>query len=98
MAGLDHERLFLAANMLGLARRAFDDAVAYIREREQFGRPVGSFQALRHRVADLATEIECTRLLVREVALDCDVYPEKLFPREASIEPGVARLNAFWWP
>lgn len=88
--GLDHERLFLAANMLGLARRAFDDAVAYIREREQFGRPVGSFQALRHRVADLATEIECTRLLVREVALDCDAYPEKLFPREASM----AKLKA----
>ncbi len=90
MAGLNHERLFLAANMLGLARRAFDDAVAYVREREQFGRPVGSFQALRHRVADLATEIECTRLLVREVALDCDAYPEKLFPREASM----AKLKA----
>lgn len=80
MAGLNHERLFLAANMLGLARRAFDDAVAYVREREQFGRPVGSFQALRHRIADLATEIECTRLLVREVAADCDAEPDRLFP------------------
>lgn len=90
MAGLNHERLFLAANMLGLARRAFDDAVGYVREREQFGRPVGSFQALRHRVADLATEIECTRLLVREVALDCDAQPDKLFPREASM----AKLKA----
>ncbi|NBM19630.1 acyl-CoA dehydrogenase family protein [Streptomyces sp. GC420] len=90
MAGLNHERLFLAANMLGLARRAFDDAVAYVREREQFGRPVGSFQALRHRIADLATEIECTRLLVREVALDCDAEPDRLFPREASM----AKLKA----
>ncbi|WP_327179667.1 acyl-CoA/acyl-ACP dehydrogenase [Streptomyces sp. NBC_01335] len=90
MAGLNHERLFLAANMLGLARRAFDDTVAYVREREQFGRPVGSFQALRHRIADLATEIECTRLLVRETALDCDAQPEKLFPREASM----AKLKA----
>lgn len=42
MAGLNYERLFLAATMRGLARRAFDDAVAYVREREQFGRPVGS--------------------------------------------------------
>ncbi|WP_329303711.1 acyl-CoA/acyl-ACP dehydrogenase [Streptomyces sp. NBC_00659] len=90
MAGLNHERLFLAANMLGLARRAFDDAVAYVREREQFGRPVGSFQALRHRIADLATEIECTRLLVREVAADCDAEPARLFPREASM----AKLKA----
>ncbi|GAB7106945.1 acyl-CoA dehydrogenase [Streptomyces phaeofaciens JCM 4814] len=90
MAGLNYERLFLAANMLGLARRAFDDAVAYVREREQFGRPVGSFQALRHRIADLATEIECTRLLVREVALDCDAQPDRLFPREASM----AKLKA----
>ncbi|QNP66597.1 acyl-CoA dehydrogenase family protein [Streptomyces genisteinicus] len=90
MAGLNHERLFLAANMLGLARRAFDDALAFVREREQFGRPVGSFQALRHRIADLATEIECTRLLVRETALDCDAQPDKLFPREASM----AKLKA----
>ncbi|MGW3661912.1 acyl-CoA dehydrogenase family protein [Streptomyces sp. NPDC005141] len=90
MAGLNYERLFLAANMLGLARRAFDDAVAYVREREQFGRPVGSFQALRHRIADLATEIECTRLLVREVAADCDAEPDRLFPREASM----AKLKA----
>ncbi|MFJ6124345.1 acyl-CoA dehydrogenase family protein [Streptomyces griseoviridis] len=90
MAGLNDERLFLAANMLGLARRAFDDAVSYLREREQFGRPIGSFQALRHRVADLATEIECARLLVREVAADCDAEPERLFPREASM----AKLKA----
>ncbi|OQR65651.1 acyl-CoA dehydrogenase [Streptomyces maremycinicus] len=90
MAGLNHERLFLAANMLGLARRAFNDTVAYVRRREQFGRPVGSFQALRHRIADLATEIECTRLLVREVALDCDAHPDRLFPREASM----AKLKA----
>ncbi|MFI0238620.1 acyl-CoA dehydrogenase family protein [Streptomyces sp. NPDC016845] len=90
MAGLNHERLFLAANMLGLARRAFDDAVTYVRGREQFGRPVGSFQALRHRIADLATEIECARLLVREVALDCDARPDTLFPREASM----AKLKA----
>ncbi|MGW0605167.1 acyl-CoA dehydrogenase family protein [Streptomyces sp. NPDC002644] len=90
MAGLNYERLFLASNMLGRARRAFDDAVAYVREREQFGRPVGTFQALRHRVADLATELECTRLLVREVALDCDAQPDKVFPREASM----AKLKA----
>ncbi len=58
MAGLNVERLILAALMLGTAQRAFDDALDFITQRKQFGRPVGSFQALRHRVADLATEIE----------------------------------------
>src|SRR3954469_527425 len=64
MAGLNHERLIIAAQALGLARRAFDDTLKFVTEREQFGRPVGTFQALRHRIADLATEVECTRLLV----------------------------------
>ncbi|MGW7516530.1 acyl-CoA dehydrogenase family protein [Streptomyces sp. NPDC054796] len=85
MAGLNAERLFLAANMLGLTRRIFEDTVAYVRTREQFGRPVGSFQALRHRLADLATELECARLLVFDTAAACDAEPERLFPREASM-------------
>ena len=60
MAGLNVERLILAATALGIAQRAFDDALAYVKERKQFGRPIGSFQALKHRIADLATELECT--------------------------------------
>ncbi len=44
---------------LGIAQRAFDDALAYVKERKQFGRPIGSFQTLKHRLADLATELEC---------------------------------------
>ena len=58
MAGLNHERLIIAAQALGMAQRAFDDVLAYVKERKQFGRPIGTFQALRHRLADLATEIE----------------------------------------
>jgi isovaleryl-CoA dehydrogenase len=85
MAGLNHERLVLAAVMLGTAQRAFDDALAFVREREQFGRPVGTFQALRHRIADLATEIACCRLLVYGVAKLVDDSPGRLFPREASM-------------
>ena len=46
MAGLNVERLILAALMLGAGRRAFDDTLAYVKERKQFGRPIGSFQAL----------------------------------------------------
>ena len=44
MAGLNVERLILAASALGIAQRAFDDVLAYVKERKQFGRPIGSFQ------------------------------------------------------
>ena len=83
--GLNVERLILAALMLGIAQRAFDDALAYVKEREQFGRPIGSFQALKHRIADLATEIECCRLLTYDVAATVDANPGAMFPREASM-------------
>jgi len=85
MAGLNIERLILAASMLGTAQRAFDDTLAYLKEREQFGRPIGSFQALKHRVADLATEIECCRLLTYDVAQKVDADPTAMFAREASM-------------
>jgi isovaleryl-CoA dehydrogenase len=85
MAGLNVERLIVAANALGIAQRAFDDALAYIKERKQFGRPIGSFQTLRHRIADLATELEATRLLVYDVARKVDEAPDQMLPREASM-------------
>jgi isovaleryl-CoA dehydrogenase len=85
MAGLNLERLILAAMLLGTARRAFDDALAYIKQREQFGRPIGSFQVLQHRIADLATDLECCRLMVYDVAAQVDADPNKMLPREASM-------------
>jgi alkylation response protein AidB-like acyl-CoA dehydrogenase len=85
MSGLNVERLILAAMMLGTAQRAFDDTLAYVKERRQFGRPIGSFQALSHRLADLATEIECCRLLTYEVAQAVDAEPGRMFAREASM-------------
>jgi alkylation response protein AidB-like acyl-CoA dehydrogenase len=90
MAGLNVERLIIAAQHLGAARRAFDDALAYVKERKQFGRPIGTFQALRHRIADLATDLECCRLLVYDVASRVDADPGAMFPREASM----AKLKA----
>jgi isovaleryl-CoA dehydrogenase len=90
MAGLNVERLILAASALGIAQRAFDDVLAYVKERRQFGRPIGSFQALKHRIADLATEIECARLLVYDVARKVDADPDRMLPREASM----AKLKA----
>ena len=85
MAGLNVERLITAATILGLGQRAFDDALAYIKERKQFGRPIGSFQVLRHRIADLATELECVRLLIYELARRTEANPHEMLPREASM-------------
>jgi alkylation response protein AidB-like acyl-CoA dehydrogenase len=85
MSGLNVERLIVAANALGIAQRAFDDALAYIKERRQFDRPIGSFQTIKHRVADMATEIEATRLLVYDVARKVDAAPQEMLPREASM-------------
>jgi alkylation response protein AidB-like acyl-CoA dehydrogenase len=90
MAGLNNERLIIAAQALGMAQRALDDVLAYVKERKQFGRPIGSFQALRHRLADLATEVEATRLLVYGVAARVDSEPGAMLPREASM----AKLKA----
>jgi len=85
MAGLNVERLILAAIMLGVGERAFDDALAYVKERTQFGRPIGSFQALQHRLADLATELEAARLMTYWVASKVDEDPNRMLPREASM-------------
>jgi len=85
MAGLNKERAILGALALGLAQRAFDDTLAYVKERHQFGRPIGSFQALQHRLADLATDLVQARLLVRWVARLTDEDPERMLPQEASM-------------
>ena len=85
MAGLNIERLILAATMLGIGQRAFDDALAYAKERKQFGRPIGSFQALQHRFADLATDLEAARLMTWWVATLNDEDPDRMLPKEASM-------------
>ncbi|TQF68805.1 acyl-CoA dehydrogenase [Rhodococcus spelaei] len=90
MTGLNFERLILSAMILGTAERAFEDTLGFITQRKQFGRAIGSFQALRHRMADLATEIECTKLLVYSVAREADAHPDKMLAREASM----AKLKA----
>ncbi|CAM3008725.1 acyl-CoA dehydrogenase family protein [Skermania piniformis] len=85
ISGLNIERVVIGALALGQARRAFDDTLRYVKERSQFGRPIGSFQALSQRLADLATEIEATRVLVHDVAQRVDENPGVLLPREASM-------------
>src|SRR6187549_322907 len=65
---LDGGRISIAALALGLAQAALDASVPYAREREQFGRPIGSFQGVAFMIADMATEIEAARALVWRAA------------------------------
>ena len=62
-------RLLAAAEMLGLAQRLFDDTIAYVKQREQFGVAIGSFQALQHRLVDCYAGLEQSRSMVYRVAL-----------------------------
>jgi alkylation response protein AidB-like acyl-CoA dehydrogenase len=72
MAGLNGERLVAAAQGIGMAERTLSDLLTYVKERKQFGKAIGSFQALRHRIADLAIELECSRLITYDVAARVD--------------------------
>jgi alkylation response protein AidB-like acyl-CoA dehydrogenase len=72
MAGLNGERAMAAAQGVGMAERALEDALEYVKERKQFGKPIGTFQALSHRIADLAIELECSRLITYDVAARVD--------------------------
>ncbi len=65
---LDAGRIAIAAMALGLAQGAFEKAVAYARERVQFGQPIAKFQAIQWMIADMATDIEAARLLVYRAA------------------------------
>ncbi|MDQ6821646.1 MAG: acyl-CoA dehydrogenase family protein [Actinomycetota bacterium] len=66
---LDIGRIGVAAMGVGLAQGAFDQALAYAKERRAFGRPIAKFQAIQAKLADLSAEIEATRLLVHQAAM-----------------------------
>ena len=68
MTGLDGGRIGIAAQSVGVAQAAFDAAVHYAQEREQFGQTISKFQGLRWIIADMATEIEAARLLMFSAA------------------------------
>ena len=68
METLNEGRIGIGAQMVGLAQGALDHALAFVRERRQFGRPVGEFQAVQFQLAQAATEIEAARLTVYEAA------------------------------
>ena len=80
---LDGGRISVAAMGVGLAQGAYDLAYAYAKEREQFGKPIATFQAIRFKLADMATEIEAGRALVYKAAWLKD--RDRPFAREAAM-------------
>jgi butyryl-CoA dehydrogenase len=97
-------RLMTAALAIGAGRGALETAVAYAKERVQFGKPIGAFQAVKMRLADMATELEAARRLTQYAAWREDAEMEnrkeasmaKLFASEAGLKicDGAARVLA----
>jgi acyl-CoA dehydrogenase len=85
----DRAGVGLAAQMLGASEQAFADTIEYIKEREQFGVPIGSFQALQHRAVSVYTEIALTRSVVLAAARAIDETPGEI-PRLASLANAIA--------
>jgi butyryl-CoA dehydrogenase/acyl-CoA dehydrogenase len=91
-AGLETARAHTAARSIGLAQGSLEDAIAYARERRQFGSPIGNFQAIRFKLADMATQIEASRALLYSVCeqiddgrrCDTEAAMVKLFASEMS--------------
>jgi short-chain 2-methylacyl-CoA dehydrogenase len=95
MEVLDGGRISVAAMGLGVAQGAYDLAAAYAREREQFGKPIGSFQAVQFQLADLATEIEAARSLVYRAAwLKDEGRPFGLAAAQAKLYTGLLSNRA----
>ncbi|KAL6195732.1 hypothetical protein ACLB2K_031350 [Fragaria x ananassa] len=72
MSGLDLERLVLAGGPLGIMQACMDVVLPYVRQREQFGRPIGEFQLIQGKIADMYTSLQSSRAYVYSVARECD--------------------------
>jgi isovaleryl-CoA dehydrogenase len=72
MSGLDYERVLLAGGSLGLMAAALDIALPYVRERRQFGAPIGTFELMQGKIADMYADLSAARAYVYAVARACD--------------------------
>jgi alkylation response protein AidB-like acyl-CoA dehydrogenase len=91
---LDIGRIGVAAMGVGLAQGAFDQALAYARERQAFGQPIARFQAIAGRLADMATEVEAARLLTYKAALLKDGgRPFALAAAQAKLKSGLVAVD-----
>jgi short/branched chain acyl-CoA dehydrogenase len=83
MEALNATRVALAAGCVGLAQAAFDHALQYAKDRNQFGQPMGKFQGVSFKLADMAVEIELARLIVYKTAWLAD--RKEKFAKEAAM-------------
>ncbi len=90
----DESRVEIAATALGIAAGAFDRALAYTMEREQFGKPIAKFQVNQHKLADMATAIEYARLLTYKAAWNFD--QGRIDPKLTSMAKYVAAKTAVY--
>jgi alkylation response protein AidB-like acyl-CoA dehydrogenase len=88
MRALEGGRVAIAAQALGVGHAALDEAIAYSRNRQAFGQPIGNFQAIQFQLADLATDLEAARMLTWKAADARDRQPR------ASMEAAMAKLQA----
>jgi len=72
MDTLDGGRIGIASQAIGIGRGCLEQSVRYAKEREQFGRPIGAFQAIQWKLADMATQLDAARLLVHRAAMTRD--------------------------
>jgi isovaleryl-CoA dehydrogenase len=72
MSGLDYERVVLAAGPLGIMQNAMDIVMPYVHERKQFGQPIGAFQLMQGKLADMYTTMNAAKAYVYAVAQACD--------------------------
>lgn len=101
MKTLDGGRCGIAAQAVGIARAAFDDAVSYAKERQTFGKPIAEHQTIQNYVADMACNIEASRLLTHQAASRKDAQlpysanaaQAKLFASEMSVEVALKAIQ-----
>lgn len=80
---LDGGRIGIGAQALGIAQRALDESIEYSQQRQQFGKPISTFQAIQFKIADMATNVEAARLLLYSAAYAKD--QGKRFSKEAAM-------------
>ncbi len=85
MSGLDYERVVLAGGPLGIMRACLDEVLPYIHQRKQFGEPIGSFQLMQGKIADMYAAMNSSRAYVYAVARACDLGRRTRFDAAACI-------------
>ncbi len=94
MECLDGSRMFAAAQAVGLAQGAIEEAVSYAKQRVQFGRPIAHMQAIQFMIADMAASTEAARLLTYQAAVHLDRGDRKLIPRFCAMAKFIASDTA----